>query len=91
MRTTPLTGYIDTIQDRRTGPAEYDKKVVKLKMPDKQVVFVEFRSDTVLKKLKNFFNGERVTIDVSHEGKESKTTGVPYNNIVAHDIKPSLK
>lgn len=85
METTPYTGYIDKTEFVKQS-GMFDKIVVTLKMSDCQSCFIEFRSRKMMKAIKQFNVGDRVTITTRIEGKISASSGQKYNNIIAHNI-----
>jgi len=85
MHTTKYAGFIHEIKDK-LSPDGFNKKLVTLKLPERQKCFVEFRSKEVLQKLSGLKEDDRVEIEATLEGKYSKA-GQHYNNIVAITIK----
>ena len=85
METTEYTGYIEQIEFVKQS-GKFDKIEVTLKMPDRQCCFIEFRSRKMMKEIKEFNEGDRVTIATRIEGKISGNSGKKYNNIIATNI-----
>lgn len=86
MEITKYTGYVDSIE-AKNNPRGFEKKIVTLKMNNKQLCFIEFRNDYAQEQVKKIVEGDRVEIAARLEGKISKTSGIQYNNIVAKSIK----
>lgn len=85
METTQYTGFIDKIEFVKHS-GKFDKRVVTLKMSDRQSCFIEFRSKKMMNMIKQFNEGDHVTIATRIEGKISSSSGQKYNNIIAHNI-----
>ena len=83
---TTYIGYIGAIELKKS-PTGFEKKIVTLKMRDKQLCFIEFRNDPVKQQMKGIAEGDRVEISARLEGKISRSSGIAYNNIIAKSIK----
>jgi len=89
MDTTNYTGYVGDIAVKNS-PNGFEKKIITLKMRDKQVCYIECRNDIVQQQLNDISKGDRVEVAARLEGKISRNSGIQYNNIVAKSITKSI-
>lgn len=78
-----LSGTIEKVIEEKS----FNKKKVTLKMPDKQMAFIEFRGPVMANLLNDVQLNDSVQIAVSFNGRISPNSGQEYNNLIAKTIK----
>lgn len=79
-----VSGLISSIAFKEIG--NHKKAILTLHGPDKQKIFIEFR-DSLIAIINGFHPKDKVEIEISFEGKTSKSTGINHNNIIGKAIK----
>ena len=83
---TIINGKIEKIERKMAG-TDYEKDEVVIRLNDDEHCKVEFRGVLMMKALKPFREGDYIQAAVKHEGKESKASGIWYNNLIAKSVK----
>lgn len=81
-----INGKIEKIE-RKMANTEFEKGEVIIRLNDDEQCKVEFRGVLMMKALNSFKEGDYIQTAVKHEGKESKASGIYYNNLIAKSIK----
>lgn len=84
-----VSGTITNIGQERNQQSGNDKTVVTIESK-RETCFVEFRSESMMKKIKEFKVDDRVTVKISLEGHISTRSGVRYNNLICKSITPEV-
>lgn len=81
---TTITGTVESIEYK--NEMGHEKKVVTLVPDHRQKLFVQFHKNEIAL-LNNIGVNDAVAIEVLFNGKLSKNSGYPHNNIEARNIK----